>query len=173
MEKKKILKTIIIIVVIVGFLALSIILSKNTKSNTNTNSGTTTTTTTKRPDSLKEMTEKDITTNSKKLNIYVFWGNGCPHCEELGEFLDSISADYGKYYDLYTFEVWYNSDNSALMKKFAKALGDDVQGVPYFIIGSKSYSGFASSEEDEIKSQIKTQYNKKTRVDIYKDKVAK
>ena len=50
--------------------------------------------------------EEDIEEAKEKINIYLFWGNGCSHCSNLKAFMASIEEEYGKYYNLYTFEVW-------------------------------------------------------------------
>lgn len=109
----------------------------------------------------------DITFNDK-VNIYFFWGNGCPHCKEESAFFNKIYNDYSQYFNIYSFEVWYNESNASLMQKFAKELDETPKGVPYLIIGNKSFVGFNSSMEDSIKEEIVNQYNNKTK-DIYQD----
>ena len=32
---------------------------------------------------LKEQTEANIKFDNKKINVYLFYGDGCPHCEQL------------------------------------------------------------------------------------------
>ena len=66
---------------------------------------------------LVEQTASDIKYDKEKINVYFFWGKGCPHCEELITFLDSLSKEYDSYFDLYTLEVWYNEENNELMNK--------------------------------------------------------
>ena len=107
----------------------------------------------------------DITFNDK-VNIYFFWGNGCPHCKEESIFFNKIYNDYSKYFNIYAFEVWYNESNANLMQEFAKELKETPNGVPYLIIGNKSFVGFNASMEDSIKEEIINQYNNKT-IDIY------
>lgn len=53
------------------------------------------------------------------------------------EFFESIKEKYGDYYNLYTFETWYNEENAKLIYSFAESMGDKVTGVPYTIIGDK------------------------------------
>ena len=75
-----------------------------------------------------------------KITVYVFRGEGCPHCEEALEFFDELSQDeeYKDIFKLVTYEVWYDEENQTLMKSVADALGEDVSGVPYIIIGTKT-----------------------------------
>lgn len=116
-----------------------------------------------RPDSKIE----DITFKKNKVNIYLFWGNGCPHCEEEFEFLESIKDKYGKYFNLYAFETWYNDDNRSLMNEFLKGMGDKKGGVPYTVIGDESFTGFSSSYEEKIIEAIMDKYDDDD--DIYKE----
>ena len=36
---------------------------------------------------LTDMTENNISYSKEKINIYLFYGEGCPHCEELKNYL--------------------------------------------------------------------------------------
>lgn len=105
-----------------------------------------------------------------KVNVYLFRGEGCPHCEEAIEWFDntlSKDEEYSKYYELVQYEVWYDQDNSALMDKVAEALGTEASGVPFIVVGDKYFSGFSSSvSPDQIKEAIKTAYDNKDYTDI-------
>lgn len=105
----------------------------------------------------------------EKVNVYLFRGEGCPHCEEALEFFDALSEDeeYKDLYSLVTYEVWYDSENQELMKNVADALNKEVSGVPFIVIGSDTYSGYAPSMDDKIKTTIKEAYES----DDYKDVV--
>lgn len=92
----------------------------------------------------------NITYDTDKVNIYFFYGDGCPHCKKEHEFFDGIKEKYGKYYNLHDFEVWYNEENANILEAFAFRMGDNVNGIPYTIIGSKTFIGF----NDEIKNQM-------------------
>ena len=98
--------------------------------------------------------------DDNKVNVYIFRGNTCGYCLHAIHYFSSIIGEYGKYFNLKTYEVWQNSDNSALMQKAASVLGDDASGVPYIIIGKKSFSGYASSMNSQIEAQIKSEYEK-------------
>ena len=111
----------------------------------------------------------NIEKEDNKINIYFFWGNGCPHCEEEFKFFESIKEKYGNYYNLYTFETWYNEDNDKLIYTFAEAMDDEVTGVPYTIIGKESFIGFGSSSNKEFIEAIEKQ--SKNNFDVYFDKI--
>ncbi len=113
-----------------------------------------------------EETETTSKEDTNKVNVYFFRGDGCSHCAEAEEFFDSIQEEYGKYFNLVDYETWYNEENSKLMEKVAGELGDEVSGVPYIIIGEKTWNGYTSEYGDEIKETIKKEY-KKAKSDRY------
>lgn len=105
--------------------------------------------------------EKDTKSeDSKKVKIYFFRGEGCPHCAEAEEFFDSIKDEYGEYYKIVDYETWYNTENADLLQKVGKARDEEISGVPYILIGNKSWSGYSSDMNDEIISTIKSEYEK-------------
>ena len=117
-------------------------------------------------------TESDIKSSKDKLNIYIFWGDGCPHCKHLAEFLGEKQSEIGDKISLYTFEVWKDKNNLAFLKSFGKFLGENPKGVPYIIIGNKTYSGFSETDEEtkqEIIDLIKTEASKTDKIDKYQE----
>jgi len=117
-------------------------------------------------------TEADIKSSKDKLNVYIFWGDGCPHCKHLAEFLGEKQSEIGDKISLYTFEVWKDKNNLAFLKSFGKFLGENPKGVPYIIIGNKTYSGFSETDEEtkqEIINLIKTEASKTDKIDKYQE----
>lgn len=115
--------------------------------------------------SAEEKTEKK---ENKKINVYLFRGEGCPHCAEAEEWFKELDKDeeYSKYYQVVDYEVWYNQENAALMEKVAKDLGTEANGVPFIVIGEKYFSGFSKDMADNIKTTIKDAYNNKNYKDV-------
>ena len=107
---------------------------------------------------------------SKKVNVYIFRGEGCPHCEEAIEWFENTLAkddEYSKKYNLVKYEVWYDENNSELMSNVAKELGTEASGVPFIVIGDKYFSGFSSTESpSKIKAAIDEQYSNSDYQDI-------
>ena len=93
--------------------------------------------------------------DTKEVNIYFFRGQGCSHCAEAEEWFKSIEEELGDRFKIVDYETWYNEDNAELMKKVAEARGESEQatGVPYIIVGDKSWIGFADDYKEEIKDQ--------------------
>lgn len=104
-----------------------------------------------------------------KVNIYLFRGNGCSHCHEFLQYLESIIDQYGKYINVVTFEVWGDNTNSDLLEKVAEKFGDDASGVPYIVIGEKTFSGYSSEMNEEIELLIKDEYEKEDRYDVMEE----
>jgi protein-disulfide isomerase len=118
----------------------------------------------------EKMSESDIKFDNKKINIYVFFGDGCPHCAALANYLlADIPAEYKDYYNVYSFEVWYDDNNKALMQQFATAINYEVSGVPFMVIGNKHLSGYSSGMNDQLLSIIKEQYDNKNNTNTYTD----
>ncbi|MBQ6476836.1 MAG: hypothetical protein IJI43_00115 [Bacilli bacterium] len=107
---------------------------------------------------------------SKKVTVYLFRGDGCPHCAEAEEFFDELSKDeeYSKYYELVDYEVWYNEKNAKFMDEVAKALDTEANGVPFIIIGEKYFNGYSSEMAEDIKTAIKEAYDNKDYKDVVK-----
>lgn len=103
----------------------------------------------------------DITFNNEKTNIYFFWGDGCGYCAKEFKFWERIQDEYGEMYNLFPLEIWGNEENRALADKMAASLGEEVTGVPYTIIGNKSFSGFSESYEEKMIAAIKEAYENK------------
>lgn len=112
----------------------------------------------------------NITKEGGKVNIYFFWGDGCPHCESEFAFFDSIESEYGDYYNLYTFETWQNEENAELLKTFSDAMEVESRGVPYTIIGEEVFTGFSESMESEFINAIVEEKDKS--FDVYFDKIS-
>ena len=88
--------------------------------------------------------ESDETTENK-VNIYFFWGEGCPHCESEKPFLEKMEEKYSEV-EVNEYEVWSNRENLDLMIEFGKALKVDVSGVPFTVIGEQYVIGWMSEE---------------------------
>ena len=104
---------------------------------------------------------KDYSENNNQAIIYLFRGKGCSHCREFLEFLNSITEEYGEYFRVVTFEVWNDTNNKELMDEVAEFLGKEAGGVPFIVIGDKTFAGYASNYDDQIKDAIMDLYNTK------------
>ncbi len=102
---------------------------------------------------------KDISFSDSKINLYLFWGDGCGYCESLISFLENIDKEYSNKYNIYLFEVWKNLDNRQTMDQYAEESGYKPSGVPFLIVGKKAFSGFSPSMEQKIKDTINSEFD--------------
>ena len=93
----------------------------------------------------------------KEINMYLFYGEECPHCHALLEFLDPYVKENNNV-TLYKYEVWHNEDNAKLYGEIHELLEDKSNSIPYLIIGNTIITGY---NEDSL-SKIEESY------DIYK-----
>lgn len=110
-----------------------------------------------------------IFSKAKELNIYLFYGDKCPHCAELEKFLEQYLDD-NKNVILNKYEVWSNKENQEKYKEVQKILNDYSNGVPYLIIGNNVITGYDSEITPErIKNTITyySNFDYKDKVGIY------
>jgi glutaredoxin len=86
--------------------------------------------------------------------IYMFWGDGCPHCAVAKPFLQELAGSSDRV-DLRLYEVWYVEENQELFTKMAASFGFEPQGVPTIFIGKKYWIGY----DEQIKSEIQAAVN--------------
>ena len=98
-----------------------------------------------------------------KVNLYLFHRYGCPHCEKELEFLKEIKDKY-KNLNIYTYEVTTSKINADYYKKVKDVLKDTSNGVPYTVIGNKSFLGYNELIGSRIESAIQDylEINEKT-----------
>jgi cytochrome c biogenesis protein CcdA/glutaredoxin len=87
------------------------------------------------------------------VELILFWGDGCPHCETERQFLEELRSDYP---DLVVseYEVWRDAANRQLFGETAAAAGVVAQAVPTTFIGDRVWIGFSSATGDEIRSVV-------------------
>ena len=98
----------------------------------------------------------NVEKEDKKINLYLFHGEECPHCEKEREWLEELKKEYKDYLNIYEFEVWHNDDNAKIMKDLKKEFKIDNSGVPFTIVGEKTFVGFSDVIESKIENTIKS-----------------
>lgn len=91
----------------------------------------------------------------EKINLYLFRGEGCPHCAEEEEWLDVIKEDYKDYLNIYEFEVWNHPDNAKLMDEVKAEFKVTSTGVPFTVIGDNYFVGFSDTTSVNMENKIK------------------
>lgn len=126
------------------------------KKKTKTTTTTTTTTTT-------------VKVDENAVVVSVFFRSSCPHCQALHEYLSELKkdstiaskfivADYETTQIVDGNEV-SKEDVSALLDKVADYFDFHIDGVPFYVIGEKYYSGFGDSSKEELRERILELYN--------------
>lgn len=103
-----------------------------------------------------------------KVNVYLFRGLGCGYCRGFINFLNNNIDELGKYFNLVSYEVWYDSDNADLMQTVADFTGVAAGGVPYIVVGERVFAGFTEEAYgEEFKAALKKEYESKKRYDVF------
>ena len=102
-------------------------------------------------------------TNAKEITLYLFHGDGCPHCKEEIEFLDTIESKYEDV-KIVKYEVWYNEENAELLEQVREAFDITRLGVPTTVIGNTTIIGFGGNSGSKIERAIEF-YEKEEYVD--------
>ena len=87
------------------------------------------------------------------INVYLFRGDGCPHCAKAEEFLDEEYSDNNQV-KVYDYEVWYDKDNAELYNEVQKHFKVEIDAVPFLVVGDTYFVGFSSSTKENIKDKI-------------------
>ncbi|MFC1640466.1 hypothetical protein ACFL2D_00275 [Patescibacteria group bacterium] len=85
------------------------------------------------------------------VDMYFFWGDGCPHCAHEEEFIETIKGQEGL--EIHEYEVWKNKDNQKFLLEVSKTLETEASGVPVTIIGDELIIGFHDAESTGKKIQ--------------------
>ena len=85
--------------------------------------------------------------------IYLFWGDGCPHCAAAKPFLQGLDQG-SEQVELRMYEVWYVEENQALFTKMAAVYCFEPHGVPTIFIGKQHWEGYNDQIQKEIQAAV-------------------
>lgn len=96
-----------------------------------------------------------VSAQDKQINIYFFWGEGCPHCNSEKPYLEKLENDHPEV-KVFDYEVWKNDKNREYLTEVGEVLNTDISGVPFTVVGDKVFVGFSEyittkGIEDQIK----------------------
>lgn len=103
--------------------------------------------------------------NDDKVNIYLFYSKICPHCQKEEKYFETLKEKYQDKINIYTYEVTENKTNNEIMKSLKKELKENSQGVPFTIIGSKTFLGYDESLNERIENTIESYLDENTKTD--------
>jgi len=87
------------------------------------------------------------------VDVYYFWGDGCPVCVTQRAYLDALEARFPDV-RVHAFEVWFETENRALLQAFSDAFGRPVTGVPVTFIGEDAWVGFNQVAGQQMTASI-------------------
>lgn len=106
--------------------------------------------------------------NAKEpVKVYFFHSDSCGFCKSALEFFDSIEGTYGDKFDLVKYEV-STEENWNLLESTLATLGREFEGVPFYVIGDKSFVGYGgdTATNNEIIATIEAVYEQEDRYDV-------
>jgi len=92
---------------------------------------------------------------SGKIELKLFYGNGCPHCALEREFLKEIKIKYQDQISFQEYEIYYNQKNAQIFSSLIKELEIETAGVPLLLIGNEHILGYAGDETTGAKIENK------------------
>lgn len=88
-----------------------------------------------------------------QVDLYLFYGEGCPHCAKVKPYLESLKEKYPSL-KIYQYEVWQDTVNQELFRKVANTYGKEPEGVPTVFIGDQVIIGYDESMNEQFKQAI-------------------
>ena len=102
--------------------------------------------------------------DASNITLYLFYGDGCPHCASEKEFLNDMEQKYEDL-EIIEYEVWYDSDNQKLLNDVKEQLDIKTNGVPVTVVGDKTVVGWSEAHEEKLENIIKS-YQENEYVDV-------
>lgn len=87
------------------------------------------------------------------INIYLFWGEGCPHCAKAKPFFESLADKYPEVV-LQSYEIYYSEENQLLFSEMAAYHGIEAGGVPTIFFGPYYLVGYSEEMNTEIEAVV-------------------
>jgi thiol-disulfide isomerase/thioredoxin len=81
----------------------------------------------------------------ERVEVYLFWGKGCPHCEREIEFLKRLEAAEPRV-RIHYLEVWNNRRNQDAYAAVVKKIALDDPAVPLTLVGDAALVGYGTDE---------------------------
>ncbi len=94
-----------------------------------------------------------INVSAKTAKVYLFYGDGCPHCAKFEEFAKANKEKYN--FEVISYETWYSKENSELLNKIYERFNDKKAGVPYIVVGNQRLIGWNDTVEEQFIALVK------------------
>ncbi len=85
--------------------------------------------------------------------IYLFWGEGCPHCAKAKPYFESLVQKYPQI--IYrSYEVYHDEVGQKMFADMAAANGFETSGVPTVLVGQHLMVGYAEEYQPQIEETV-------------------
>ncbi len=85
--------------------------------------------------------------------IYLFWGDGCPHCAKAKPYFENLAAAHPEIV-LHTYEVYYDAENQKLFTEMAQKYGVEQLAVPTIFVGPYFLQGYSEEYNPHIEEIV-------------------
>jgi cytochrome c biogenesis protein CcdA len=90
---------------------------------------------------------------SPQLDLWVFWGDGCLHCEEQKPFLAELAARHPGL-TIHSHEIWRTDTHHALFRTLARFHDIEAGAVPTVFVGGRAFIGDAPEIRRAIEATV-------------------
>jgi len=87
------------------------------------------------------------------VTLYLFWGEGCPHCAAAKPYLEALPDKYPGL-SLEEYEVFYDPHNNLVFSQVLTMLDLDHAAVPTIVIGPYYLQGYSEDSQAAIENVI-------------------
>ena len=95
----------------------------------------------------------DDDVDGERIELVIFYGEGCPYCARELEFLDELEERHPSL-DVRAYEVWNDEENRDRFRSMAAEAGIDVSAVPTTFLADRYWVGFDSTVGDQIEQTV-------------------
>jgi len=93
----------------------------------------------------------------ERLDVYFFWGKGCPHCERETAFLKRLEAEEPRV-RVHYLEVWNDRANGDAFVEVVKRLALEDLAVPVTVVGDAAMVGYGTDATSGAALKQRIQY---------------
>lgn len=104
-----------------------------------------------------------VKAENNKVEIKLFYGEGCPHCALEKDFLKEIKLKYQEKILIEEYEIYYNQKNANIFSELISNLKIETAGVPLLLINEEYVLGYEGDDttgviiENKIKKILGTE----------------
>lgn len=93
-------------------------------------------------------------TYSKAIELYFFFGQGCPYSAKIAQALQEIQKNFPQL-KVNAFEVWFYPQNQKLLETLAREYKIRPKWVPVVFVGDLAVEGAEPSQIFQIKEEVR------------------